>query len=82
MAAAGLAIRQLVAPFANHEHRIGGWGAAWFVCLVTYFAFSARHCLILSPEKEFALSLTSEPSIAPHCEPSPLAPSDAEEAAL
>ena len=62
VAAAALAILTLGALFANPEYRIGVWGAAvWFVCGVAYFAFYARHRLILSPEEEFALALESEP---------------------
>jgi ethanolamine permease len=61
LAAAALAILTLAALFANPDYRIGVWGAAvWFVCGVAYFAFYARHRLILSPEEEFALALASE----------------------
>jgi ethanolamine permease len=61
LAAAGLAILTLAALFTNPEYRIGVWGAAvWFVCGVAYFAFYARHRLILSPEEEFALALAAK----------------------
>jgi ethanolamine permease len=85
LAAAGLAILTLGALFANPEYRTGVWGAAvWFACGVAYFAFYARHRLILSPEEQFALALASEGAADADSDSSPLAPDgpDAEERAL
>jgi ethanolamine permease len=70
LAAAGLAILTLAALFANADYRIGVWGAAaWFVCGVAYFAFYARHRLILSPEEEFAMALASNGAVVDAEEP-------------
>ena len=41
--------------FANPEYVKGVYGAAvWFLVGIIWFAFHARHNLILSPEEEFA----------------------------
>jgi ethanolamine permease len=86
LVAAGLAALTLAALFANADYRVGVWGAAaWFVCGVVYFAFYARHRLILSPEEEFALALTHESADAGAIRnPAALAPDgiNAEDAAL
>jgi ethanolamine permease len=45
----------LVALFLNRDYNLGVIGAAiWFLCGLAYFAFYARHRLILSPEEAFA----------------------------
>ncbi len=50
-----LAALTLGALFANVDYRKGVYGAlAWFAVGVAWFAFVARHRLILSPEEEFA----------------------------
>jgi ethanolamine permease len=60
--AALLAVATLAALFLNPDYRIGVWGAAvWFTLGVAYFALSARHRLILSPEEKFAVELEQPP---------------------
>lgn len=50
-----LAAVTLGALFANADYRKGVYGAlAWFAVGIAWFAFFARHKLILSPEEEFA----------------------------
>ena len=52
----------LVALFLNSDYRTGVVGAAiWFILGLAYFVFYARQRLILSPEEEFAVSLSDEP---------------------
>lgn len=47
----------LVFLFLNADYRVGVYGCAiWFALGLLYFAFYARHQMILSPEEEFALS--------------------------
>jgi ethanolamine permease len=47
----------LVSLFLNRDYNLGVIGAAvWFLCGIAYFAFYARHRLILSPEEKFALA--------------------------
>jgi ethanolamine permease len=60
---AGAAIAMIIAAvtlvilFLNRDYNLGVIGAAvWFLCGIAYFAFYARHRLILSPEEEFALA--------------------------
>ena len=52
-----IAAATLVALFANRDYNLGVIGAViWFLAGIAYFAFYARHRLILSPEEEFALA--------------------------
>jgi ethanolamine permease len=52
-----IALVTLVFLFLNEEYRIGVIGCAvWFAGGLAYFAFYARHRMILSPEEEFAES--------------------------
>jgi ethanolamine permease len=52
-----IAAATLVILFLNRDYNLGVIGAAiWFLCGIAYFAFYARHRLILSPEEEFALA--------------------------
>ena len=45
----------LVCLFVNPDYRPGIYGVAlWYALSVAYFAFYARHRMILSPEEEFA----------------------------
>jgi ethanolamine permease len=60
---AGAAIAMIIAAvtlvvlFLNHDYNLGVIGAAiWFLSGIAYYAFYARHRLILSPEEEFALA--------------------------
>lgn len=54
-AALVIAVVTLVFLFLNPDYRLGVWGcAAWYGLGLAYFAFHARHQLILSPEEEFA----------------------------
>jgi ethanolamine permease len=47
----------LVVLFLNRDYNLGVIGAVtWFLCGIAYYAFYARHRLILSPEEEFALA--------------------------
>jgi ethanolamine permease len=47
----------LVFLFINPDYRPGIYGVAlWYAISVGYFAFYARHRMILSPEEEFAES--------------------------
>ncbi len=63
MVAAVIALVTLTALFLNPDYRGGAYGAAvWFVLGVAYFAFYARHRLILSPEEEFALNARRAPA--------------------
>lgn len=56
-----IAIVTLGSLFLNAEYVKGVYGAAaWFVAGVIWFAFHARHQLILSPEEEFARSQRGE----------------------
>jgi len=51
-----IALFTLVFLFMNTEYRVGVWGALiWFIIGLAYFAFYARHQMILSPEEEFAI---------------------------
>ncbi|MBL4789287.1 MAG: ethanolamine permease [Kordiimonadaceae bacterium] len=51
-----IALFTLVFLFMNTEYRVGIWGALiWFIIGLAYFAFYARHQMILSPEEEFAI---------------------------
>ena len=53
-----VSLATLAALFLNSDYRTGVLGAAvWFLFGVAYFAFPARHRLILSPEEEFAVNL-------------------------
>jgi ethanolamine permease len=55
--AMSIAAVTLVILFLNRDYNLGVIGAAiWFLCGIAYFAFYARHRLILSPEEEFALA--------------------------
>lgn len=55
--ATAIAALTLVVLFLNRDYNLGVIGAAiWFLCGVAYFAFYARHRLVLSPEEEFALA--------------------------
>ena len=59
--AAIIAAVTLVALFLNPDYRIGVAGAAvWFFLGILWFAFHARHRLILAPEEEFAASLKTK----------------------
>lgn len=53
--AGGIAAITLVFLFVNPDYRPGIYGVAlWYAISVLYFAFYARHRMILSPEEEFA----------------------------
>lgn len=80
-AAAALAVITLAALFANHDYRVGVWGAAvWFACGVAYFALYARRRLILSPEEQFALSLAPKATVAGPSSPMRAGKSDSDTA--
>lgn len=50
-----IALLTLITLFLNAEYAKGVYGAAvWFILGLIWFAFHARHHLILSPEEEFA----------------------------
>ncbi len=52
-----IALVTLVFLFLNNDYRVGVYGCAiWFAMGLAYFAFYARHRMILSPEEEFAMS--------------------------
>lgn len=52
-----IALVTLVFLFLNADYRIGVYGCAiWFALGLAYFAFYARHRMILSPEEEFAMA--------------------------
>lgn len=51
-----IALVTLVFLFLNADYRVGVYGCAiWFALGLAYFAFYARHRMILSPEEEFAM---------------------------
>lgn len=53
--AGAIALATLITLFANPEYVKGVYGAVvWFLVGIIWFAFHARHNLILSPEEEFA----------------------------
>lgn len=57
----GIALVTLGTLFANSEYVKGVYGAVvWFVLGLVWFAFHARHQLILSPEEEFARAQRGE----------------------
>lgn len=57
----GIALVTLGTLFANAEYVKGVYGAVvWFVLGLVWFAFHARHRLILSPEEEFARAQRGE----------------------
>src|SRR5579872_3322819 len=59
--AAMIALVTLVLLFLNRDYNLGVVGAAiWFLCGIGWFAFHARHRLVLSPEEEYALSHRGE----------------------
>jgi len=52
-----IALVTLLFLFLNEEYVVGVYGAAiWFALGLAYFAFYARHRMILSPEEEFAVN--------------------------
>jgi ethanolamine permease len=57
--ALALALLTLVTLFLfDPEYaRAVGWAAAWYAAGLAYFAFYARHRLVLSPEEEFAVGV-------------------------
>ena len=56
-----IALVTLGTLFANAEYAKGVYGAVvWFVIGLAWFAFHARHRLILSPEEEFAQAQRGE----------------------
>jgi ethanolamine permease len=62
--AAAIALVTLAALFLNPDYRAGAYGAAaWFALGMIYFAFYARHRLILSPEEEFAVAAKRDPAM-------------------
>jgi ethanolamine permease len=58
--AAAIALVSLVALFLNAAYRPGVVGVAiWFIVCVAYFALVGRRRLVLSPEEEFAMKMSS-----------------------
>jgi ethanolamine permease len=56
-----IATLTLLTLFFNAEYVKGVYGAVvWFILGLIWFAFHARHRLILSPEEEFAQSQRGE----------------------
>jgi len=52
-----IAFVTLIFLFLNKEYVVGVYGAAiWFALGLAYFAFYARHRMVLSPEEEFAIN--------------------------
>lgn len=59
--AGGIALITLVFLFLNTDYRVGVYGCAiWFALGLAYFAFYARHRMILSPEEQFAMNQQHE----------------------
>jgi ethanolamine permease len=58
--AAAIALVSLVALFLNAAYRPGVVGVAiWFIVCVAYFALVGRRRLVLSPEEEFAMKMST-----------------------
>ncbi|MBJ18281.1 MAG: amino acid permease [bacterium] len=59
--AGAIAALTLVFLFVNPDYRPGIYGVTiWFAVSLGYFAFYARHRMILSPEEEFALQAVTD----------------------